>query len=249
MNGLVVANEFAKMRHLKFGLVATIMVLGVLALSLFAVVSSPDFDPDTPEAWNALLAGMSLGIPLLSPLLLAVLASRQTDIEHQGNGWLMQSTAGITPGGLCRAKLAALGIIVTAVTIGTSLIVLTLGKVLAGILPPAPLAHWAGFTLCMLMVNLAVLALHILLSAKVENQLVALGIGVLGCILAVFSQGLPTAATHATPWGYYALAQAAGYEGETIQAQAIAYPSIAALAVIVGVVFAVLTFRFDRQEA
>ena len=249
MNGIAVANEFAKMRHLKVGVVATIMVLGVLALSLFAVVSSPDFDPDTPEAWNALLAGMSLGIPLISPLLLAVLASRQTDMEHQGNGWLMQSTAGITPGSLCRAKLAALGIIVTAVTIGTSLIVLAFGKLLAGILPPAPLAHWAGFTLCMLVVNLAVLALHILLSAKVENQLVALGIGVLGCILAVFSQGLPAAAAHITPWGYYALAQAAGYEGDQIQAQAIAYPSIAALAAIVGIVFAVLTFRFDRQEA
>ncbi len=249
MTARAVANEFAKMRHLKVGLVATIMVLGVLALSLFAVVSSPDFNPDTPGAWNALLAGMSLGVPLLSPLLLAVLASRQTDIEHQGNGWLLQSTSGITPGGLCRAKFAALGVIVTAVTAGTSLIVLVFGKVLAGILPPAPLGHWAGFTLCMLVVNLAVLALHILLSAKVENQLVALGVGVLGCILAVFSQGLPAAAAHITPWGYYALAQAAGYQGDAIQALPIAYPSIAALAVIVAGLFAVLTFRFDRQEA
>ncbi|MCQ9384305.1 ABC transporter permease [Brevibacterium sp. 50QC2O2] len=243
------ANEFAKMRHLKVGLVATIMVIGVLALSLFAVVSSPDFDPDTPGAWNALLAGMSLGIPLISPLLLAVLASRQTDIEHQGNGWLLQSTSGITPGGLCRAKLVALGLIVAAVTIGSSLIVLAFGKVFAGILPPAPLAHWAGFTLCMLVVNLAVLALHILLSAKVENQLVALGIGVLGCILAVFSQGLPAVAAHLTPWGYYALARAAGYQGEMIQALPISYPSIIALTVIVGGLFAALTFRFDRQEA
>jgi lantibiotic transport system permease protein len=244
-----VANELAKMRHLKIGLIATIMILGVLALSLFVVVSSPDFDPDTPQAWNALLAGMSLGSPLLSPLLLAVLASRQTDIEHQGNGWLLHSASGITPGGLCRAKLVALGIVVSGVTIGTSLIVLVVGKMLASILPPAPLGHWAGFTLCMLVINLAVLALHILLSATVENQLVALGIGVLGCILAVFSQGLPPVAAHVTPWGYYALARAAGYEGDAIQALPIAYPSIAALAVIVGVLFAALTFRFDRQEA
>ncbi|MBT2486191.1 MULTISPECIES: ABC transporter permease [unclassified Microbacterium] len=244
-----VANEFAKMRHLKVGVIAVLMVLGVLALSLFAVISSPEFDPETPQAWNALLAGMSLGIPLLSPLLLAVLASRQTDIEHQGNGWLLQSTAGVTPGGVCRAKLVALGLIVSVVTLGTSLIVLAFGKVLAGILPPVPLGHWVGFTLCMLVVNLAVLALHILLSAKVENQLVALGVGVLGCILAVFSQGLPAAAAHVTPWGYYALAQAAGYEGDAIQALPIAYPSIAVLAVVVGVTFAVLTVRFDRQEA
>lgn len=244
-----VANEFAKMRHLRVGVVAAVMVVGVLALSLFAVVSSPDFNPEAPAAWNALLAGMSLGIPLVSPLLLAVLASRQTDIEHQGNGWLLHSTSGITPGGVCRAKLTALGIIVTAATLSTSLTVLAFGKVLAGILPPAPLGHWAGFTACMLVVNLAILALHILLSAKVENQLVALGVGVLGCILAVFSQGLPPAAAHLTPWGYYALAQAAGYQGDQIQALPIAYPSIAALAVIVGALFTVLTVRFDRQEA
>ncbi|WIY81938.1 ABC transporter permease [Propionimicrobium sp. PCR01-08-3] len=247
--GRAVVNEFAKMRHLSVGLVSTVMVIGVLALSLFAVASSPDFDPDTPDAWNALLGGMSLGVPLISPLLLAVLASRQVDIEHQGSGWLLQSTSGITPGEVCRAKLVALGIIVTAITIGTNLIVLIVGKLLAGILPPAPLGHWAGFTFCMLAVNLAVLALHILLSAKVENQLVALGIGVLGCILAVFSQGLPAAAAHVTPWGYYALAQAAGYQGDQLLMLPISYPSIVALAVIVGVVFAVLTFRFDRQEA
>ncbi|MDN5688291.1 MAG: ABC transporter permease [Brachybacterium sp.] len=242
------ANEFAKMRHLKAGLVAVIMIVGVLALSLFAVVSSPDFDQDSPAAWNALLAGMSLGIPLISPLLLAVLASRQVDIEHQANGWLLQSTSGISPGRMCLAKFVALGVIVTAVTLGTSLIALTLGKVLAGILAPAPLGHWAGFTLSMLVVNLAVLALHILLSATVENQLVALSVGVLGCIIAVFSLGLPSAAAHVTPWGYYGLARAAGYQGDQIQALPIAYPSIVALAVIVGVLFTVFTIRFDRQE-
>lgn len=249
MNARAVANEFAKMRHLKVGLFATVMVLGVLALSLFAIVSSPDFDPETPDAWNALLAGLSLGLPLLCPLLLAVLASRQTDIEHQGNGWLLQSTSGITPGALCRAKLIALGIVVAAATTLTSIIALMLGKVLAGILPPAPLGHWAGFTVCMIAINLAVLALHLLLSAKVENQLVALGIGVLGCILAVFSQGLPAVAAHITPWGYYALAQAAGYEGDQIQPLSIAYPSVLALVAIVAALFAILTARFDRQEA
>lgn len=249
MSARAVANEFAKMKHLRIGLVAAALVVAVVLLSLYTVVSSPDFSPDAPGAWNALLAGMSLGIPLLSPLLLAVIASRQTDIEHTGNGWLLQSTSGITPGGICRAKLVALGIVVTVSTLATSLIVLVLGKPLVGILVAVPLGHWAGFTLCVLVVNLAVLALHILLSAKVENQLVALGVGVLGCVMAVFSQGLPAAAAHVTPWGYYALARAADYEGDQYVALPLSYPSIAFLAVVVGAAFAVITFRFDRQEA
>ena len=249
MNAKAVVNEFAKMRHLRVGVLAVIMVLAVLGLSLFTIVSSPDFDPDSPAAWNGLLAGMSLGIPLIFPLLLAVLASRQTDIEHQGNGWLLQAASGLTPGEVCRAKLIALGVVVTTVMIGTSLLVLVAGKLLAGILPPVPLGHWVGFTGCMLVVNLVVLALHILLSAKIDNQLVALGIGVLGTILAVFSQGLPAAAAHLTPWGYYALARAADYAASGYVAIPLSYPSIAALAVIVGVLFFVITHRFDRQEA
>lgn len=249
MSARSVANEFAKMKHLRIGLVAAAMLVAVVLLSLYTVVASPDFSPEGPGAWNALLAGMSLGVPLLSPLLLAVIASRQTDIEHTGNGWLLQSTSGITPGGVCRAKLVALGIVVTLTTVGTSLLVLVLGKLLAGILAPAPLGHWAGFTLCMLVVSLAILALHILLSAKVENQLVALGVGVFGCVMAVFSQGLPAALAHVTPWGYYALAKAADYEGDRYVALPLSYVSIAALAVIVGALFAVITYRFDRQEA
>ena len=89
MNTRAAVNEFTKMKHLRIGLVAGVMVVAVVALSLYTVVSSPDFSPEDPTAWNALLAGMSLGFPLLSPLLLAVLASRQTDIEHTGNGWLL----------------------------------------------------------------------------------------------------------------------------------------------------------------
>lgn len=249
MRARAVANEFAKMKHLRIGLVAAALVVAVVLLSLYTVVSSHDFSPEDPGAWNALLAGMSLGTPLLSPLLLAVIASRLTDIEHTGNGWLLQSTAGITPGGICRAKLVALGVVVAISTLVTSLVVLALGKLLAGILVPAPLGHWAGFTLCVLVVNLAVLALHILLSAKVENQLVALGIGIFGCVMGVFSQGLPAALAHMTPWGYYALAQAADYQGDGYVALPLAYPSIAVLAVVVGAVFALITFRFDRQEA
>lgn len=249
MSARAVANEFAKMKHLRIGLVTAVLVIAVVLLSLYTVVSSPDFSPEDPGAWNALLAGMSLGIPLLSPLLLAVIASLLTDIEHTGNGWLLQSTAGITPGGICRAKLVALGVVVTISTLVTSLVVLALGKLLARILVPVPVGHWVGFTLCVLVVNLAVLALHILLSAKVENQIVALGVGVFGCVMAVFSQGLPAALAHLTPWGYYALAKAADYQGDGYVALPLTYPSIAVLAVVVGAVFALITFRFDRQEA
>ena len=41
---------------------------------------------------------------MTSPILAAVLASRQTDIEHSGVGWTLASTAGYSTGVLCRAN-------------------------------------------------------------------------------------------------------------------------------------------------
>ncbi|TWS18691.1 ABC transporter permease [Tsukamurella asaccharolytica] len=241
--------EFAKMRRLRTGIIAGVMIVGVLALALFALASSPDRDTRSPASWDALLAGASLGVPLLCPLLLAVLASRQTDIEHRGNGWLLGAASGITPGTMCRAKLVAVGTVVVAATVGVSLGILACGRMVVGIDACAPLRHWVGFTLCMAVVNLAVLAVHVLLAARVENQLVVLGIGVLGCVVAVFSQGLPAVAAHMTPWGYYSLARAAGYEDDVIRSLPIDYSSIAALGLVTTVVFAVVTTRYDRREA
>lgn len=247
MNAAAVANEFAKMRHHKVGVIAAFMVFAVLALSVVGALGSR-LDPASPEAWNSLLAGMSTSVPLLSPLLLAVLASRHVDIEHQGGGWLLSTTSGLTPGGLCRSKFLALGAIIAAATWTESLLVLAAGKAL-GVGAPVPVGLWLGFTLCATAVGLVLLAVHILIAAKLENQLIGLGIAMLGTLVATFARGLPDLLAHATPWGYYALAQAAGYEGGQLVAMPPSYPSIAALAVATAILFGLITSRFDRQEA
>jgi hypothetical protein len=243
-----VANEFAKMRHLRMGLVVSVMVIVVVGLSVAGAATSPTFADPAGRSWEALLGGMSLAVPLASPLLLAVLASRQVDIEHQGNGWLLSQTSGVTPGGLCRIKFLAVGIVVAVGTLLESVLLLGAGLLL-GVPDPVPAGLWTGYTASILVANLVVLALHILLSARIDNQLVGLGIGVLGTIVAVFATALPTALAHVTPWGYYALVAAAGYQGEQLVALTPAYPSIAALGLVAAVLFMIVTNRFDRREA
>lgn len=239
--------EFAKMRRLRVGVIASLLVVVVVALSLFTAFASPALDPADPGAWNVLLAGMSLAIPLASPLLVSVLASRQVDMEHTGGGWTLTATSGYTAGHICRAKLAALSVVVAAATCIASALVMGAGRLLVGITVPPPLPQWLGFTACVMLVNLAVLALQVVVSARVENQLVALGVGVLGTLVAVFSQGIPAALAHATPWGYYALSRAADYVGSEIVALPLAYPSVLILWAVVTVLFLGVTARFDRQ--
>ncbi|MDN5724475.1 MAG: ABC transporter permease [Propionibacteriales bacterium] len=240
-------NEFAKMRQLGVVPVGSALLLGVLGLTMIAALGDPSFAEPRTRSWLPMLGGMSMGVALMSPLMLAVLASRQVDIEHQGQGWLLSATSGLTPGQVCRAKLVALGAVVAMITIATNVIILGVGLAL-GVPAPPPVGHWLAAVSGALLVSLVLLALHVVLAAKVENQLVGLGIGVLGTLFAAFASGLPTWLAHLAPWGYYALTRAAEYQGESVVLLLPSWPSLLGLAVVGGVVFALVTGRLDRQE-
>lgn len=245
--GRALVNEFAKMRHLHVLLLVAVLFVVVVVIGLYAGVLTPDFDVSTESAWNTLLLCMGSGVSLVSPLLLAVIASRLVDAEHQGGGWLMSATSALAPGRLCRAKFLALGILITGVTVGSSLVLAAAGFAF-GIAAPWPADRWIGLTLCILVVNLALLALHIVLAARVENQLVGIGIGLLGVVLAMFSTAVPVWLAHLTPWGYYALSTAAGYVDGELAPLTPSYLSVAGLGLVAAVVFALFARSFDRQE-
>ena len=118
------------------------------------------------------------------------MAGRQTEIEHSGNGWPASATAGVTPGRLCRAKLLALGTLVTPMPLIWGGAILVLGRAV-GITAPFPTARTLGLIISLMVVDLAVLALQLLLSARTENQLLPLGVALGGVLLGVFGQVLP----------------------------------------------------------
>jgi len=238
----ILANEFAKMRRLRIGLVVALLLFGVAGFSAFLVSGSPG-----GFMWKGLLDSFGFAVILISPLILAVLASRQVEIEHLGNGWLLSATSGVTPGRLCRAKFLALGTLVVTATILQSLVLIAFG-LLAGITSPFPFEHWLGYTASAVVINLAVLAFHLLLSARIENQLVCLGVGVVGVFIGTFGPAFPDWLLHLTPWGYYPLAMPTDYVGMEFVYLDLPYPSILALAVVSSSLFLFITGRFDRQE-
>jgi hypothetical protein len=247
----ILANEFAKMRRLRIGPVVALLLFGVAGLTAFQASGSGMFSRlDDPDgfAWKMLLSNLGFAVTLISPLLLAVLASRQVEMEHLGNGWLLSATSGVTPGRLCRAKFLALGTLVVSATILQSLILIAFG-LLAGITSPFPLEHWLGYTASAVVINLAVLAFQLLLSARIENQLVCLGVGAVGGFIGTFGAAFPDWLSHLAPWGYYSLATPADYVGMELVYFDLPYLSILALAVVGSSLFLFITSRFDRQEA
>ena len=130
--------EFRKMRRLRTLPILTILVVAVAALSsisLFAGSTRETFDDPAAMPWAALMLTYTLMAAMTSPILTAVLASRQTDIEHSGSGWNLAGSAGYTPGLLCRAKLAALSLVLLPAIVAQTLLVIGMGK-LAGITVP-----------------------------------------------------------------------------------------------------------------
>ena len=245
-----VACEFAKMRRLRVTPVVAVMIIGVVALTSRELTTPGFFDSlDDPAGgpWLRLLASLAFAVPLVSPILVAVLASRQVDLEHQGNGWLFAHTAGLPAGKLCRTKFLATGAILVAATLLQSTLVIGVGT-LAGITGQFPAGQWSAYTVSAVVVNLVLLALHLLLAARIENQLIGLGISVLGVFLAASGSGLPAWVAHLSPWTYYALATPADYSGDDLVPIAPWHLSIVALGVVGAAAFLLLTRRVDRQE-
>ena len=247
MSARLLRLEFSKMRRLRMGLSAAALVCAVSGLSIMSAVSSPEFSPAAPEAWAGLLTGLSLAVPVGSPLTIAVLASRQVDIEHRANGWLLARTAGVTTGRLCRTKFAATAIWVAGATVLSSLLVAGFGLAV-GITALLPVAAWALYTLLAVTVSLVVLALHVVLATVVDNQLVTLGLGVVGTLIAMFANGFPPLLAHLSPWGYYALAMGAAFVGDAPALLTPAFPSVAALAVVGSLLFVLTTGLLDLKE-
>lgn len=238
------------MRRLRTGLILAILIVAVAALSsasLFAGSTRESFEDPAAAPWAALLLTYTMMAAMTSPILTAVLASRQTDIEHSGVGWTLASTAGYAPGTLCRAKLAALSLILLPALAAQSLLVIGIGM-FAGIEVPLDIGPWAGYTALLFVMDVAFLALHVWLASVVENQLISVGVGMLGAFMAVFSLLIPGVVSRFIPWGYFAVISHAGQRGDDVVYLTPPYVWIVGFVLLVAVVFTSATRRLDRIE-
>ncbi|MYR32211.1 ABC transporter permease subunit [Nocardiopsis alba] len=237
-----------RMRVWALCLVMAVAVVVLAGLSLGSETARAGFaDPDA-RPWERLLLNHVMVAAMTSPILVAVLAGRQVDIEHQGQGWTLARTAGMGPGLLCRAKALVLGTALVSTVVAQCALLILAGTV-AGIEFAPPLLLWGRYALCLTAVNLALLGLHLWLAARVDNQLVGLGVGLLGAFYAVFSLLMPSWVAYALPWGYYAAISPLRMEGGDRLVES--HPDPVLFALFLGgatVLFLVACRRLDRAE-
>ena len=199
--------EVLKMRRLRVLLVTAILItVSILmsALQLGSMAKHGQLSDPGAQPWAALLSSMTFDNAMIQPLFVAILASRQTDIEHTGAGWNLAATSGLTPGALCRVKLAALTLLIVPATIAQSAVLIVIARVM-GLSLPLDVGPWITYTLLLALVNVAMCAYHLWLAAVVENQLVVMSVGLLGCFIGVYMLLAPPLLARLLPWGYYAV--------------------------------------------
>ena len=200
--------ELAKMRRLRMPLTlalitgATVLFAG---MNLFSSRYTARINDPATDHWRALLTNYAMVKALIGPVGLAVVASRQIDIEHQGNGWIQAGMAGTSRARLCMVKITALlpGIILAALAEVGALIALSR---LRGCTVPLRGGEWAWYTAQVIVVSAVLLALQVWISARWEPQLPALGVGVLGGFIGMYALLMPPLLAHLLPWGYFSVA-------------------------------------------
>ena len=246
----VLRAEYSKMRNLRILPLLLFLLLGAVGIAvLFALGAGVSVDLKSPDGngWKVLLGGLHAGVCLLAPLLIAVIASRVTEIERAGNGWLLFAASGTTPGQLCRAKFLALGVPLAAVCVLWGLCVPMWGALL-GVPAPVPIGRIVAYTASVCVISLVILALQLLISLASDNQLLAVGAGMLGVLLSMIGAMAPTWAQYLTPWTYFSLVAPMTFAGSDPVYLDAPFPGALVLAIAGAVAFTVITTRLDRKE-
>lgn len=246
--------ELLKMHRLRVLLIAILLAIASVAMSstnLFSQSTIRSLDNPAAKPWAMLLLGTAFVNAMTGTVFVAVLASRQTDIEHSGAGWNLAAASGLTPGALCRVKLAALTLLIAPTVVLQNSALIIFGRIM-GISVPLDVGPWVTYTLLLALVNTAMCAYHLWLAAVVENQLVVMSAGLLGGFIGVYMLLAPPVLARLLPWGYYAVitpAKVSMVNGHDAY-EYISVPAgwIAGFAALTAVVFTVVTRRLDRIE-
>ena len=143
-------------------------------------------------------------------------------------------------------KLLALGLLILPIPAAWGSLVVIVGRTV-GLTAPVPVPRLLALVAGLAAINLAVLGAQLLASARVENQLGPLALGLIGILLSVFAPVMPLWARYLSPWTAYGLIVPADFVG-TVLVDLDTH--LVGLTVLTGVgvaLFALVTTRFDHQ--
>ena len=191
--------EFQKLRrrHLWLIFAADLFVTFLWVLYVFHDLNLDRINETTGMLGTNLL----LSNTILTPLLLAVTASRMCDIEQAGNTYTWIFTMQL-PETFLASKLMAGGIHLLIFDLHQTIFYVALNQTYT----PGWNFHYLEFFITVFPVHLFLFLLQLLLSLRFENQLLPLFISIGGTFIGLFSWFLnQIPLRYIQPWGYFAV--------------------------------------------
>lgn len=244
--------EIAKLRRTKVALLGLALSAGIIlftSMNLFAGGRLEDFRADPHGSWGGHLVGFCMALAFLSPLQLALIASRAADAEHANGGWRLNAVAGTGPGTLIVRKFIVTGVFVVALKIVEFVAVLVLPVVAGAAAPDADmLTTWSVFGLGATGTSCAMLAVMLWLAAATESQIAVLAVGIVGGFLGIAALLSPTWLAAINPFGYFAMLTPFTFAESGIEQVSPHWIAWACYLFVSAAVFTAATRALNRKE-
>ena len=244
--------EFAKLRRTKIVWLSLLITVGIVLfanMSLFAGDNAAAFRANPETAWAGHLIGFAMALAFLTPLQLALVASRIVDTEHISGGWRLNAIAGSRPGALLVKKYGVAAVVVVVAKVVEFAATVALPVAMGAPAPREDMSEiWLRFGLGVAGTTLALLAVMLLLAALVESQLVVLAVGVVGGFLGIASLLSPPWLAALNPFGYFAVILPFGFTETGVTPTQPSWLLWAGYLVLAAAIFVAGTKAFDRKE-
>ena len=199
--------EFYKIRHRKIGLTVAMMMIVQFMWALWAIKDKDGHQ--LSQIWMYSLYTFSQINCIMMPILVAVIASRLSDIEHKGSTLKLLKT--IMPGSkLFMAKFLC-GTFYMVISVILQIGIIIFIGYLRGFNEKIPLGYFGYYASFTLVVNLTLLLLQLILSLIFVNQMIAFIIAIVGSFLGLYSLFLSNAAKFVL-WSYYVVLSPVGMD-------------------------------------
>ncbi|MBB4933416.1 hypothetical protein F4561_004236 [Lipingzhangella halophila] len=180
---------------------------------------------------------------LFAPILVAVIASRLSAVEHEADMVKQLFAMNQSRQSLFRAKFATVLIVVLLYTAAGGALLLAFGS-MTGVA-----ARWeliGIFLSGLIAANLAPISIHLLLALLIARQAVTLGLGIVGGVLGTFVGFVPTAVSLAVPWHHYGVVNPVRMEVEN--GSVTGFPAVSGTEIHVAVVAVVGAVLFCTSQ-
>lgn len=195
-----VSMEFYKIRHRKVGLTVLVVIIVQLMYALWQMKYKSSHQ--LSQGWMDCIYSFATINCIIMPMLVAVIGSRLSDIEHKGNTFkllkaIMPSRQLFAAKFLCGSFYLLIAVLLQ---VG---IMIFIGKQ-RGITQEFPSGYFCYYGLFTFLVSLTLLLLQLILSLQFLNQMIGFCIAIGGTFLGLYSLFFENAAKYVL-WGYYML--------------------------------------------